>query len=378
MKEKKLIQRGLVFGIFFVLLMAMVVITVPENVSATPTDWYVATDGSDTPTGGSQMDPWLTIGYAVAQSKVVYGDTIHVEDGTYTLTSSTIIIISTSGLILDGESRDGTIIDGNNIANIIKIKETADDTKIKDFTIKNSGNDCAGIYLNGKSGPPKDYVIGCEISNIKLEDNEYGLHLKWAGKDEDNFNTFENIDFDDHTDDSIYVEYSKYNTFTSMNIVQDEDETGDGAVHLRSQSSYNIFDDITIEKNNDGENYYDGFGIWGNCDNNEIKNSDIQLTKNGIYLSGNQKTKISDSDIYNNNNHGISLAGSDDNDISNNEIYNNNDDGICLYGTGGSDNNDLIDNEIYNNNDEGISLETSDNNDIYSNLIYDNDDIGIY
>ena len=148
MRERRL-RKGLVFGMIFVLLASMVVITVPINVSAVPTNRFV--DGDWTASTCPVPAQWGTIYFnkittAIAACSSIFKDTIFVYEAnnpyTGTMTVPRITIGKSLNLVSLGRE-DFTIIDGSGNADVIKI--TADDVDIygsavgNGFTIKSSG-----------------------------------------------------------------------------------------------------------------------------------------------------------------------------------------------------------------------------------------------
>ncbi|MBC8395356.1 MAG: right-handed parallel beta-helix repeat-containing protein, partial [Candidatus Marinimicrobia bacterium] len=101
--------------------------------------WYVATDGSDE-NNGSEENPFATIQHGIYIANV--GDTVLVQPGTYYENlncNKDIIIKSISGPSL-------TIIDGNQVSNVIDIENTM---HFDGFTITNGIGVPAGNYFGG-------------------------------------------------------------------------------------------------------------------------------------------------------------------------------------------------------------------------------------
>ena len=394
MKEKKLIQRGMVFGIFFILLAAMIVITMP-NASAVTTI-HVSTSGSDSTGTGSEQFPYRTIqkGINMASS----GDTVYVYDGTYTEN----VLITTSNIILEGESREGTIIDGGGSGHVVEFS-LVDGVSMDKFTVQNSGSSNSGIFLHGSPLPdPDDYVNKCTITNINCEDNFDGIKLYYAGEDSSNFNTFQYIycNIEDHyqDDNSIHLEkYSNYNEFSDCYILQSQDNGGDGAIRIYD-SDFNDFGNIEISGNS-----HNGFHLECDSDDNTIYNCEISGIENGIYLDGTSNdctgNTIIGCDIDCNENaciyidtcdlttiqannmditavmgsYVIVLTSSVNNIIENNVIMAAN---VGIYLSSGSDSNVIRHNLISSCSSYGVEIDSSDNNQIDHNNFIGNNGAG--
>ena len=377
MKERR-IKKMLAIVTLFVLVTAVFTLTVPTNVGATT----IIVDIN----GGGQ---YTSIQAAI--DNATPGDTIRIWAGTY---SESVVVDMNStnvkliGLKLIGNGTSNTIIDGGNL-DVVTIK--VDNVTIEGFTIQNSDNipvlsmGC-GIRLIGISS---HYIIGCIIRNITIKDTERGMYFEYAGENQNNFNTIENIDCTAspyNKDDAIWLHRSNYNSVKNITIFQNQDNHTDGAVYLEDFSSYNSFDNITIYQNAGG----DGFYIKGDSDDNKIINCTIHNTTNGISLHRigpniPSNNTIINNIIYDNKKHGIYLYNGDYNTIKENLIYDNdgdndNDgDGIYLYS---SKNNTIKENEIYNTHDGemilgnqqcGIHLYNSDDNKIQNNDVDLND-----
>jgi parallel beta-helix repeat protein len=355
----------------FLLLAAMVVITVPENVTADATpDHYVSKTGSNT-------SPYNTVAKAASsiQSAInVAGadDTIHVAVGTY----SENVIITTSDILLQGASRENTIIDAGGSSHVVEIK--ADDVSMDKFTVQNSGGSGSGIFLRGAS---TNYINGCTITNINCEDDHDGIRLFYAGEDSSNYNTFQyiysNIDSRYIDDNSIWLEKeANYNQFFDCYIFQSQDTGSDGVIRIY-ESSNNEFTDIEIS-GNDG----DGFYLEYNSDGNDIISSEIQNTENGISLHGSVTNEcnsniIRGNDIDSNENSCIYINTCDGNTIDINNLGATDDSAtyvIQFNSASGS----TINNNVIKEADIGIVLDSdSDENLIYNNEISYCDSYGV-
>ena len=130
------------------------------------------------------------------------GSIIYVSNGVYHEN----IIINNKTINLIGEDAATTIIDGNGNGDVIYISE-AGKANISGFTIKNSGNNNAGISIHSNNNT---------ITGNNISDNKYG----------------------------IYSTDSQYNNF-SQNTILSNSEYG---MYLYSGSDYNvIFDNVFLD-----------------------------------------------------------------------------------------------------------------------------------
>ncbi|UCF49243.1 MAG: right-handed parallel beta-helix repeat-containing protein, partial [Thermoplasmatales archaeon] len=138
-------------------------------------------------------------------------------------------------IILIGEDKESTIIDGGESGNTIEI--SANNTVIRNFTITKGTN---GLYLNS----------GCEYNDIynnKIEENSIGIYLfdvcKW--------NTFESNIIENNTDDGIHLHYggvSDNNDFNSFLNNSVSYNSGDG-IDIGSTCSGNVLDGNVLDGN---------------------------------------------------------------------------------------------------------------------------------
>jgi len=128
-------------------------------------------------------DDYPSIQEAVDHADVGYR--ILVRSGTY----SERVVIGIQSLILHGENRDTTIIDGNNDGNVILV--TADGVNISGFTIRDSSEDHAGICVTSNYNIMEDNIImnngnglnvssssGNQIRTNTIFSNSYGVHFR--------------------------------------------------------------------------------------------------------------------------------------------------------------------------------------------------------
>jgi nitrous oxidase accessory protein len=299
------------------------------------------------------------------------GDTILVYNGTYYEN----LWISKDNLILTGENRDKTIIDGGGNKNVVMI--CSDGIKISEFTIQNGGWSHYAIEIDG---------VGCTIDNNKLLDSKSGVSY---GSHHTISNNIITNNYQGGIDD-----LGSNNKIINNWIFNN---TGDG---LSLRRDYNTIINNTIANNEDN-----GIDIGGSSNNNTVFNNTIMNNgKNGIELrgGGNYNNEITNNTICNNDECAVYLHSSNDNRIANNNLSNNGEAGIFV--SGDSSYNQIEGNTILNNNDgisfsrrsgydsinnqiitntikrnvNGINLQRSDSNQIINNIVVDNADYDIF
>jgi len=118
-------------------------------------------DGDSLYVGGIGPGNYSTIQDAIDNASE--NNIIYVYSGTY---YENIVIATTIDLV--GEDRSTTIIDGDNEKDVVKINR-ADEVTISGFTIQNSGEFKAGVYLYKSAD--------CVISDNLIVDNPYGIYV---------------------------------------------------------------------------------------------------------------------------------------------------------------------------------------------------------
>ena len=286
------------------------------------------------------------------------GDTIYVYSGTY----YEHLIIDKS-IILQGEDKNTTIIDGNHLGIVIFI--TADLVTIKGFTIKNCGENLN--YLTNNI----DTIIEIRSKNNTILDNiitwDYflGLNCNPLG--------------------IKIILYSDYNDISNNDILQCING-------IRMESSYNKINNNIIEmngvcgmklftpgpdipfcsNNNISNNLfytiYDknyGYAIWGShIKDNFFFNNTISDIYNGIHLEMSYNNTLLKNNVANCVYWGISVCDSNQNTLLNNTISSIKKAGIYL-GYWSSKN--LIKNNNLTHNKIGIYLTNNIRNKFYQN-----------
>ncbi|UCG70112.1 MAG: right-handed parallel beta-helix repeat-containing protein [Thermoplasmata archaeon] len=255
------------------------------------------------------------------------GDTVYVRPGTY---AENLFIAKT--LILEGEDKDTTIIDGGGSDDVVKI--TARYVKITGFSIQHGGTNIgdAGIELNN--------AHNCLIINVNSSNN-------WAG---------------------IHLISSRDNVIENNVIYSNRQEGIDGQ---------QACDGNTIENNIVHSNGKDGIQITESCDYNKIINNTIFDNRHvGISISESCNHNIIMNNIISDNVHdGIDIyLHSTYNTIIGNDISGSI---VVFFLRWYSDNNLVYDNKISIGSNYGMMILYAHSNTIYNNTISENSNIGL-
>ena len=256
--------------------------------------------------GGDGPNNYSSIQSAINNASNWY--TIFVYNGTYYEH-----LVVNKILVIKGEDRNITIIDGSGSGDVILI--TGIRVNITGFTIRNSGDSIqsgdpdAGIYIDS------DYT---DIGGNEITNNRYG----------------------------IFVDYAASNGLISNNRIIDN--RGDGIFLYHGSGNMNISDNV-IENNNQEGTYARG-GIWVDQSSSNIISGNIILNNSGwgnILMSNGCYNNIITGNIIDHDIKGIYVYPScDDNIISYNWIHDN---GVGIYIKLGNDNNQIFCNNITNN-----------------------------
>ena len=230
------------------------------------------------------------------------GDTIFVYNGTY---NENIIVDKTNILEnktieLIGESRDETIIDGNNSDDVIIIKD--DKVKISGFTIKNSGDGgCAGINI------VSDYN---SIFFNNFSNNGYGIEM------DDSMNNIisNNIFYSSKWDDNLDL-WLSCNNLIFGNIFYSSKKNG-MEIWGNSNSNY-IFGNIITSNNNVGI-------VIMSSNNNNVSCNNISYSYHGLGFWSSLNNIVYRNNITLNNHNGIDILDSHPRKSNNNLIHHNN------------------------------------------------------
>ncbi len=261
------------------------------------------------------------------------GDTVFVFSGIYYEN----IVINTS-IVLIGEMRDTTIIDGGNDDKSDTVWISAPGVSITHFTIQNSGHEQHGPY--GPNAGIDIYTDNNIVSENRIINNLWGVHL-----------------------------FTANNNIISHNIISDNDKDG---ISLYDWVSYNIITNNTIFRNYDdgvgGGGFFKGF-------HNEISRNYITFNYDGVYIARGEQYIICNNTIEYNENHGVYILFSFEPHIVNNIISYNG----CGIELGyeeciGS----YISRNVITHNYYGIWSVLSSKNNISYNEIADNVGIGLF
>ena len=112
-------------------------------------------------------------------------------------------IVINKSIVLIGEDKETTIIDGNGAGDVIWIN--ADYVNISNFTIKNSNDSCAGIRVCSEY----NIISDCNVSN-----NYYGIWFYYWG----NNNTVYGCNIFSNSNYGVFIFYTNNNTIYNCNI----------------------------------------------------------------------------------------------------------------------------------------------------------------
>jgi parallel beta-helix repeat protein len=263
---------------------------------------------------------YATIQEAIDANGTLSGHTIFVEAGTYYEH-----VVVNKAISLVGENRDGTIIDGSGIGNVVHT--VANNTIISGFSIQNGGPTYFGVFFDRSY---HNTLIANKIAN------NYG---------------------------SIGLFYSSENTLSNNDVTNNYDGI----------SLFNSFNN-TISNNHITSNFNYGIHLTDSC-NNTISNNNITSSRwYGIYLGYSFNNILFGNVIANNGEEGIRLEYSSNNVIfTNNVTYNKNGLGFLS-----SSSNIIFDNNIIANKAYGIDVYLSSTNLIYHNNFVNDANVRVY
>jgi len=256
MEMKKLIAVGII-------LLFIGTTIIPSNGQDTSKSSSPTSRGNTLYVGGSGPGNYTTIKDAV--DNATDGDTVFVYSGFY---NESRICLNNSIIVL-GENKNTTIIDGRGYSYIFCLKES------------------------------------CEISGFTFQNSKIGIDVESNQNNVVHDNIIRNT-----TDSGILLIYSNYNVIFE-NIVYNNN----GGIALL-HSFYNIIQGNILTNNTDG--IYADFVYNNSIIQNSIKNS----TEHGIYVVDSFKMFIHDNEIIQNN-IGIDLTYSGLTIITKNNIYHN-------------------------------------------------------
>ena len=311
---------------------------------------------------------YLTIQDAINAPETWNGHTLLVDAGTYNEH-----VVVNKRLSIIGEDKYNTVIDGNGTGNVINI--TANDVRIAEFTIQNSGLGYpdSGIFVHDSHGN--------NISQNIISGNVFGIYLNSSG---DNIIDGNKVSL--NSDSGIVLDASSHNTLVNNDLSNNDDEgiklwdsNNNAIIENNVQGNWKgIKFHMSLHntlKGNDVSNNDYGIELTGSSTNNTLIGNTISNNDYGIYFESSNNT-ISENDIPNNW-IGIKLYNSSNyNSISGNNITAKSDLPILGYGIKlyDSSNNSISGNNIKDNIVSGIGVHGSSNNSIYGNNINNNQD----
>jgi len=244
-------------------------------------------------------------------------DTIYVKAGIYHEN-----VVADRSILLVGEDRDNTIIDGSKVGTVVAI--TSNNVLITNFTIKNAGS------VLGDSGIKLSKVENCRVYKNVLIDNGWdGVTLSYS------INNFllENVVI--NSGRNGIISFNSNNNTVEKNVVKDAGAYG---IAVRTSHYSQIIDNVVVGSGDDG------IAI---------------LASNGNLVYGNVVTQGQD--------HGIRLDDpSDNNVITENTVTNNRGFGFWMWYS----NNNVFYHNLANNTNNVLVLTASD---YHSKNTWDND-----
>ena len=268
------------------------------------------------------------------------GDTVYVYAGNYQEN-----IVVDKSLMLTGEDKETTIIDGGGVEDVIYI--SAESVDISEFTLQNSGIDTdPNDILNSDAGIDIQ-ANNVEISNNIIKNNYIGLSTRGSSAKE-SLNVHNNIfvgNSEGKKDNSAIKFYACYLMYTDNSYISYNEFTENDFNIKCSHSEYvdisnNVFYDGIDEysyallikdchffniNNNEIFSIYGGiiFGEMGSYEsNNQVVNNRIYNTEVALNLLYCSKNFIIGNLFYSNN-YGTNLDKSGDNTFYHNDYVNN-------------------------------------------------------
>ena len=325
--NKNIVRKGLVVGIILLFIgisaisstanFLSVNISKDDKISSIPIDSmgiiYVDDDNTEGPWDGTLDYPYQFIQDGI--DNAIEGDTVYVFNGIY---DENVRINKTINLI--GENKNTTVIDGNNIGDVINIR--ADLVNISRFTLRKSGEYDSGIDIVASKQ--------CVVSNNIFLNNHLGVSIRTTKGNRN---------------------------YITKNIIKNNCH----GIELEKCSS-NV-----ISYNNISDNDNIGIYFFDAANNNDIICNNIIGNRIGIYLGVySHETYVDENNIMNNGDIGITVYSSI-NVFSGNNIENNKNYGIRMS----SSQNDIFSNNTFKNSKTAVysSFDDSNHKFYYNNFI---------
>ncbi len=283
--------------------------------------------------GGAGPGNYTTIQQAIFAAGT--GDTVYVFNGTY---FENVEIYKPLNLV--GESRVGTIIDGNGTGDVIYV--TYDFVNISNIAVTNTGagawNDI-GIHIFGAQH--------CSVSGNNISMVGYGVYLDRANNNSITGNGFYSI-----MREGVNI------TLADSNTVSDNIFFWVGWMGVGLHSA-----DRNILSHNSHSSYLTTYGIHlEHSHHNVIGDATVSEHSSAIRLENSDYNTIHNSTLSLNDHGGIDLLSSSSNSIRDNEVRSN-DYGVGIYSRFSTDNM-VLDNVVASNTRGGVSLSYSDNGNV--------------
>lgn len=264
------------------------------------------------------------------------GDTVHVAAGTYYEH-----ITIDKPLILLGEDRETTIIDGGGTGNVVYV--TADHVEISGFTVQNSGSAHFQFHYwwRGESGIFLGESSYSKITDCDVRNGGHGISLQY---------------------------HSDYNLVENCNAYSN---TWNG-IFLGLWSSHSVIINCNVWNNNS-----EGIGLWDWGENNTISNCNAYSnTVNGIGIHWHPNTVVENCNAWNNGYAGIGFDSTMYCKVENANSYSNYI-GVLIYTWGSTRYNTITGCDIYSNTYGILVYDPAGhpyggNNMIYHNNVIDN------
>lgn len=267
------------------------------------------------------------------------GDTILVYDDSSPYLERVTI---TKSVILTGENKETTIIDGENNGAVVTI--TADDVNISGFSIQNAGytSNAAGIKINADNVAVSDMIITNSHTGIACE-FAHDITLSDIG-----INTCPTMGVLIYDSSQVQIDTTSVTASST-------------GISLSHSSTYTTIYATTIQECDIGLNLHEVMftSVYWNVFADNIQ---------GILLQQADQNEINNENVIINNDQGIVLLNADDNEIYDNNLIENNRIGIHLLSASG---NNIHENTIVSN-EYGIQINQSSQNDVYWNAIMNN------
>ena len=257
------------------------------------THWYVATTGSDVQGSGTLESPLANIQTAI--NATTNGDTVSVAAGTYVEN----INFSGKNIVVQGEDRETTIIDGNQSGSVVVFDSGEDSTAIiSGFTITNGyASFGAGINLNNSNPILRDLIV---MGNTVYQDNSCGGGINCLGASP----LIENVIIMENSSNSNgggFCSWTDSNPILSNVVIKyNNAEFGGG---ISCNNSYPVFQHVEIS-NNDATDRGGGLLAWGECypvlTNVTITNNISDDRGGGLYIHANSESIVKNSILYSN------------------------------------------------------------------------------